>query len=180
MSNTKDMEQAKADAKEQGAEAGVDLHDDSIIVKEGDDAEMTAMQVLLSAKPVRQQRKLIIRERDGLPQDLVITVGSLTDLQFKAIGEEAESPVSRTDKRGARRGAAQETETDNNLFLRLIVANAIADPNLHSPEVLAAHGAVTSEQVVSRVFLPGEIARIAEEIMDLSGWSDDAVEVAGK
>lgn len=174
-----DMDKIREEAKTQGEGAGVES---SIIVdpetQTPEEQQMTALQVLLSAKPVRQARELKIRKRAGLEQDLVITVTSLTDRQFKGIGEEAE--VSAAGARGSRRGAAPAKETDNNLFLRLIVAQSMSNPNLNTPEVLAAHGAVTSEQVVARVFLPGEIARIAEEVMDLSGWSDDAVEVAGE
>ena len=177
MSTTKsDFDKLRDEAKAQGEGAGVEK---SIIVdpemQTPEEQQMSALQVLLSAKPVRQARELKIKKRAGLEQDLIITVTSLTDRQFKQIGEEAEVA---TGNRGARRGAAPDKTTDNNLFLRLIVANSMSDPNLNSPEVLAAHGAVTAEQVVARVFLPGEIARIAEEVMDLSGWSDDAVEVA--
>lgn len=183
MSTTKtDMDKLRDDAKAQGADAGVEPHG-SIIVGEDqtpEEKQMTALQVLLSAKPVRQSRELKIRKRAGLEQDLVITVTSLTDRQFKSIGEEAEVSAGGGGNRGARRAAAPAKETDNNLFLRLIVANSMSDPNLNTPEVLAAHGAITAEQVVARVFLPGEIARIAEEVMDLSGWSDDAVELAGE
>lgn len=182
MSTTKtSMDKIRDEARAQGEGAGVEAHDNSIIVdtenQTPEQQQMTALQVLLSAKPVRQARELKIRKRAGLEQDLVITVTSLTDRQFKAIGEEAEVAVG---NRGARRGATPSKETDNNLFLRLIVANSMSDPNLNTPEVLAAHGAVNAEQVVARVFLPGEIARIAEEVMDLSGWSDDAVEIAGE
>lgn len=171
-----EIKNAREDARAQGADAGVEpVKDDSIIVNENSDPEMSALQVLLSAKPVRQRRHLKIRKRDGLPQDLHITVQSLTDRQFKSIGEEAETPVGSREQR--RRAVANAKETDNNLFLRLIVAHAIVDPNFNSPQVLAAHEAISSEQVVSRVFLPGEIAKVAEEVMDLSGWSDDAVEL---
>jgi hypothetical protein len=138
--------------------------------------QMTALQVLLSAKPVRQSAKLRIRKRDGLPQDLVLTIKSLTDSEFKSIGEQAEQPTgSRNDRRRAQKGG--EKETDNNLFLRLIVSHGILDPNLNSPEVLAAHGAISGETIVQRIFLPGEVAKIAEEIMALSGWDDQAVEL---
>lgn len=171
-----DLKNARDEARAQGAEAGVEaVEDKSIILDQNSDPEMSALQVLLSAKPVRQRRHLKIRKRNGLPQDLHIVVQSLTDRQFKAIGEEAETPVGSREQR--RRAVANAKETDNNLFLRLIVATAIVDPNFNSPEVLAAHEAISSEMVVSRVFLPGEIAKIAEEVMDLSGWSDDAVEL---
>jgi hypothetical protein len=136
--------------------------------------QMTALQVILSAKPVRQTAKLRIRKRDGLPEDLVLTIKSLTDAEFKNIGEQAEMP---TGSRAERRGAKANKETDNNLFLRLIVTNGILDPNLNDPKVLAAHGAITGETIIQRIFLPGEVARIAEEIMALSGWDDDAVEL---
>lgn len=139
------------------------------------EAQMTALQVLLSAKPVRQTAQLRIRKRDGLDQDLVLTIKSLTDAEFKRISEQAEQPTA--GNRAARRQQQANKETDNNLFLRLIVAQGISDPNLNGPEVLAAHGAITGEMVVQRIFLPGEVARIAEEVMALSGWDDQAVEL---
>ena len=136
--------------------------------------QMTALQVLLSATPVRQTAKLRVRKRDGLPQDLVLTIKSLTDSEFKRIGEQAEQP---SGSRNDRRRAQNAKETDNNLFLRLIVSSGILDPNLNSPEVLAAHGAISGDAIVQRIFLPGEVAKIAEEIMALSGWDDQAVEL---
>jgi len=180
MSTKMDIDKLREEAKTQGAEAGIETHGSIMVDAENqtpEEKQMTALQILLSAKPVRQSRDLKIRKRAGLEQDLVITVTSLTDRQFKSIGEEAEVT---TGNRGGRRGATPEKTTDNNLFLRLIVANSMSNPNLNTPEVLAAHGAITAEQVVARVFLPGEIARVAEEVMDLSGWSDDAVELAGE
>lgn len=168
--STKDVEKAAESAVEQvNEEILVDVENQTEQEK-----QMTALQVLLSAKPVRQTTNLRIRKRDGLPQDLVLTIKSLTDREFKSIGEQAEQP---TGNRNARRGAQAAKETDNNLFLRLIVANGILDPDLSSPEVLAAHGAITAEMIVQRIFLPGEVARIAEEIMALSGWDDNAVEL---
>lgn len=137
--------------------------------------QMSALQVIMSAKPVRQTAKLRIRKRDGLPEDLILTIKSLTDGEFKAIGEQAEHPAAGGSRSG-RRGA-QSKETDNNMFLRLIVSRGILDPNLNDPNVLAAHEAITGETIVQKIFLPGEVARIAEEIMALSGWDDDAVEL---
>lgn len=172
---SKDIEKAIADAKDQEDTDGVAVHEDEILVdpdkQTEEEAEMTSLQVLLSAKPVRQTRKLRIHKRDGLPQDLVVTVRSLTDREFKSISDQAEQPT------GRKQGRKAETETDNNRFLQLIVATAISDPDFSSAEVMSAHGAIEPTQVVQRVFLPGEIARIAEEVMDLSGWSEDAVEV---
>ena len=140
------------------------------------EAEMTALQVIMSAKPVRQTAKLRIRKRDGLPEDLVLTIKSLTDGEFKKIGDQAEMPNA-GGNRSSRRAAAAAKETDNNLFLRLIVLNGILDPNLNDPNVLAAHEVITGETIIHKIFLPGEVARIAEEIMALSGWDEDAVEL---
>lgn len=140
------------------------------------ESHMTALQVIMSAKPVRQTAKLRIRKRDGLPEDLVLTIKSLTDGEFKRIGEQAEMPGA-GGNRSSRRAAAAAKETDNNMFLRLIVSNGILDPNLNDPNVLAAHEAITGETIVQKIFLPGEVARIAEEIMALSGWDEDAVEL---
>lgn len=139
------------------------------------ESQMTALQVLLSAKPIRQTAKLRIRKRAGLQGDLVLTLKSLTDSEFRRIGEQAERPSGAS--RQERRKAQSAKETDNNLFLRLIVSNGVLDPNLNDPKVLSAHNAISGDTIVQSIFLPGEVARIAEEIMALSGWDDDAVEL---
>lgn len=135
--------------------------------------EMSALDVLLGAKPVRQQETLIIRQRDGLPGDLKIDVGSLSDRDFKSISEQAEKPLSRRDRRA---GTNVQRETDGNLFLRLVVAAGTIDPNFNDDNVLAKHGVFTGEELVQRLLLPGEIARVAEIVMDLSGFNDNSVD----
>ena len=177
MATDTDLKKVKEEAAEAGADAGVKaVGETEVLLPEGEKpSEMTALQVLLGATPVRQQRRMVVTKRDGLPADLEVVLGSLTDAEFKRIGEEAEATSPGNANRAQRRNAAKgETETDNSLFLRLIVANALRDPEITSA-VVQAHQAYTKEQVVQRVFLPGEIARLAEVVMDLSGWSDDAV-----
>lgn len=137
--------------------------------------EMSALDVLLGAKPVRQQETLIIRKRDGLPADLKIDVGSLSDRDFKEISEQAEKPLSRRDRRS---GQPVARETDGNLFLRLVVAAGVIDPNFNSETLLSQHGVFTGEELVQKLLLPGEIARVAEIVMDLSGFNDNTVEFA--
>jgi hypothetical protein len=61
----------------------------------------------------------------------------------------------------------------------LIVATGVADPLFGNTQLLAKHGVITAEQVVQKVLLPGEIAKVAELIMDLSGFNDSTLELVG-
>lgn len=139
-------------------------------------AAMSALDVLLKAKAVRQTEEIVIRQREGLPGDLTLTVGSLTDRDFKEISDQSEVAVSRKNRRAG--GNAPQKETDGNLFLRLVVANGVVDPDFSNAQLLASQECFTPDQLVQKLLLPGEIARIAEIIMDLSGFNDNTVEYA--
>lgn len=138
---------------------------------------MTALDVLLGASSDRQKEKIVVPQRPGLPSDLVLTIQSLTDREFKNISDEAESSAPVGNRR-QRRAGATEKDVDSSLFLRLIVAAGVVDPPLDHPTVLQKHGVTRGEQVVDRILLPGEISRVAELIMDLSGFNDTTIDYA--
>ena len=62
------------------------------------------------------------------------------------------------------------------------VAAGLVNPNMKSQELLQAAGVSNAEAAVNKLFLPGEIAKIAEEVLAASGFGNyninDDIEVA--
>jgi hypothetical protein len=139
---------------------------------------MSALDVLLGAKPVRQTDTWKITKRTGLAADLVLRLGSLSDRELKLLAEQSEVSTG-TANRKSRRAGQDGKEQDTNLFLRLVVAKGVVEPDFNDPSVTSAHGVFSGDEVVQKVLLPGEIARVAELVMDLSGFNDAGVEYAG-
>lgn len=48
----------------------------------------------------------------------------------------------------------------------------IVDPDLKNHELMTHYKTLTPEELLKKLLLPGEIATIAEEIMDLSGFNN--------
>lgn len=137
-------------------------------------AGMDPLDVLLSADSGRVTDVIRVHKRKGLPADLDLTIGSLTDREFKECATQAEVPVPRGP--GQRAGAK---ETDGNLLQRLIVAKGVVNPDLSDSRLLSKHECFLPEELVQKVFLPGEINNIAELILEVSGFNDNSVEYAG-
>lgn len=152
--------------------SGVEVKDteDATFIDGEDITPEDVLAIILSAKPVHQTMRVGIRARAGMPR-VALTLRSLTDREFKLIRTQAEIPSgNRKDQRAGKK------ETDDSLFLRLVVATAVEEPKLGSREVLQAHKLTNPDQVVEKLFLPGTIGQIAEKVMELSGWSEDGVE----
>ena len=136
---------------------------------------MSALDILLSADSGRVTDDIKITKRQGLAADLILTIGSLTDLEFKACANQAEVPVGNRAQR-RRPGGGGETETDGNLLQRLIVVAGVVSPDLNDSRLLTQHSCYLAEELVQKIFLPGEINSISEWVMDLSGFNQSSVE----
>ena len=62
---------------------------------------------------------------------------------------------------------------DSDLF---IILDGMVEPNLRDAELLKKYHAAGYDEVVKAIFQPGEISRIARQIMALSGYRADCVE----
>ena len=83
-------------------------------------------------------------------------------------------------KRNPRSGQ-QVRELNTQVFARLVVYHCTVEPNLKDPQVFQKYGLRPHqhEALVKKVLpLPGYIERISTRVMDLSGFSDQLVEVA--
>lgn len=55
------------------------------------------------------------------------------------------------------------------------ILDGVVEPNLRDESLLKKYKAAGYDEVVEKVFLPGEIRAIAHEIMMLSGYNQDSV-----
>jgi hypothetical protein len=79
------------------------------------------------------------------------------------------------------RTGQQIRELNTQVFARLVVYHCVLEPNLKDPKLLAKYGLrpYQHETLVKRVLpLPGYVDRISSRVMDLSGFSDQLVDVA--
>lgn len=139
-------------------------------------AEMDALDVLMGAtKPVVVE-EFTIPKRDGLPADLVLTLGTVDNFEELNTQAEIKTVPNREERRA---GMTEKVEQDTPYFLRLVVASGTKKPDLNNPQLLKHHGVRTADALVKKLMRPGEITKCAEYVMDLSGYADDAVRRSG-
>lgn len=64
---------------------------------------------------------------------------------------------------------------DNDRFNREIMLHGVTDPPLDDKQLLEAYHVSTSLELLDKAFLPGEIAGLAQKILELSGFSTKEV-----
>lgn len=106
--------------------------------------------------------KTVMIGRFGLP----IRIKGLSGKQFY----NARS-LSRRDTR--KNGKTTDTRYDDEAFNVSLVVSGTVSPNWGDRKLLDKYGASGPEEVVKKVFLAGELITLADEIMSLSGFSDD-------
>lgn len=69
--------------------------------------------------------------------------------------------------------SAKKRRFNTKKFHELICVECLVDPNLKDAEFIKAAGVPDSTRLLYRCFLAGEIASIAENVLKLSGFSQD-------
>lgn len=136
-----------------------------------DDEARSALDVMLSSAPQEMPTEKTVISR----LKLTVTLRGVTERQIDAIGKRSERQPTKSERA---RGIFS-TQRDGAKFNLLLVAEGLEDPDLTNRELLARFGP-RPEDVVKQWFLPGEIVQMADVVMDLSGYSEEAVTRAGK
>lgn len=58
-----------------------------------------------------------------------------------------------------------------------LVLECVVEPKLKESELLQAYGCVEPLEVVEKIFEPGEISLISQELVKMAGYGDDIVKV---
>lgn len=92
------------------------------------------------------------------------------DFRVKAIDNKTLSRIRQQATFG------KKSEIDRDKFFALIVVHGCITPNWADPVLVSKFGP-TPADVVNNRLLPGEITKLAEEILSLSGFSDDEEDI---
>lgn len=70
-------------------------------------------------------------------------------------------------------GARREKKIDQQIFNCAVIAKACVDPAFNNAELMAKYEASDAADCVYKALLPGEITRLLDEILTLSGFGDE-------
>lgn len=120
----------------------------------------SALDAFLSADPDRPRATRVLHIK-SLGTDIIVR--EITDREMDTIQERATS----------KKLSAIDTNAE-------VVAAALVDPDLHDPDIVQMFADkfgsfMSSAEIVKASMKPFEIIRVGDEVMDLSGASEDAV-----
>lgn len=125
---------------------------------------MNALQNFLLQSDVSDLKKVI--NLGGRLKEHPITIKALNGHQYNTFQQVCiENPNS-----------AKKRSFNTKKFHELICVECLIDPNLKEVEFMEAAGVHDSTALLYRCFLAGEIASIADNVLRLSGFSEDVEE----
>jgi hypothetical protein len=131
----------------------------------------SALETMLSSSPHDTPEEKREIKRLGF----AVTMRGVGERQVDMIGKRSERPPTKAERArgviGNQRDAAK--------FNLLLVTEGMVDPDLTNRDLLGKFGP-RPEDVVRNWFLPGEIVALADAVMDLSGYGEEAVTRAKK
>lgn len=118
--------------------------------------------------------KTVVPERTAVISrlEVPVTLRGLT-------GEEVFSIQARCTSHEERGGRVVE-RLDQERFNAALVVAATVRPNWGDPKLLERYGATGPEEVVEKLLLAGELAALADAVLDLSGFNAALEEVKGE
>ena len=88
-------------------------------------------------------------------------IKGLTEEEFKDLREQSTY------------GEGKDRKLNDKEFYNLIVAEGVTVPNLNDPKALKKYGAKDGADVVSKSLLAGEVTKLREAILLLSGFDEE-------
>lgn len=129
------------------------------------------LATLLSATAVRQTTRIELPATAYMGKTQYV-LRALLDTEITNLQKQAERP-----KPGSKTG---ERELDNSLYNRLLVVKAIVSPDLTNKDILHAHGVVSAERLIEKLWLSGWVPQVAAKVLKLSGWDEEAIKTVGE
>lgn len=136
----------------------------------------SALDLLLSAEPAEQVQTVELPPRKGTESPLILELRSVTEREWDEIRDQSEIRRNRQQRRA--RGN-DEPDIDNALMARLLVKKATTNLEWNDPSLRQKLNVQTGEDVIRTMLLYGEVANLAQIIMELSGFDDDIVQFVG-
>lgn len=168
---------AQADERAQARAAEEREEDGGFGALDDDDA----LDLLLSAEPAEQIQDVMLPPRKGTTKDLKLTLRSVTESEWDEIRQQSEKtrPSANRQQRRSRRGN-DEPEMDNALMARLLVKKATTNVNWNDATLRQKFKAQAGEDVIKAVLLYGEVANLAQIVMEISGFEEDLIQLVGE
>lgn len=94
--------------------------------------------------------------------------------KIRAMSNEEYAALQKRHTKMYRKGKMDFNSTDFNLGM---ITSCCVEPNFKSADFVKKVGALTPEEAVKKVLLPGEIANLATFIQELSGFDKDTEEL---
>lgn len=125
---------------------------------------MSLKAFLASNAKKPEERKIVISDRfvgeDGQPEPFII----------RAISEDLNGQI-RADSTSIKTLKGRQTsKVDTNKYLGRLVAASVVEPDLKDSELQASYGVVGEDNLVRKMLLPGEFAKLLEAVQDLNGY----------
>lgn len=123
---------------------------------------MDALQALLSAD-INVEAKVFIKR---LGADF--TVKAIDGNTLNKLQEQATHYVGK--------GTNRKAQLDQNELGRLLIAEACINPDFSNAKLIEKYGASDKADCVQKALLAGEIAKLSDKILEISGFDDDDLE----
>lgn len=137
-----------------------------------------ALDLLLSAEPAEQVQTVELPPRKGTTQPLVLKLRSITEREWDDIRSQSE--VRRANRQQRRGRGGDEVDIDNALMARLLVKRASVNVDWNNAALRQKFNAQTGEDVIKVLLLYGEVANLAQIVMEISGFDEDLIQFVGE
>ena len=140
-----------------------------------------ALDLLLAAEPAEQRQTVVLPPRKGTTKDLKLELRSITESEWDEIRNQSEvtKPAANRQQRRAKRGN-DEPEMNNALMARLLVKKATTNLDWNNSALRQKFRAQTGEDVIKTLLLYGEVANLAQIVMEISGFEEDLIQLVGE
>lgn len=93
-----------------------------------------------------------------------------TSFTIKALSNE---DIRRCNERATAFGQRGEKSTDNQMLNALFIAKSCIDPDFNNKALKEHYGAIDEADCVIKALLPGEVTKLLQAVMELSGFGDE-------
>ncbi|MEK4360805.1 hypothetical protein NYE48_27750 [Paenibacillus sp. FSL M7-1455] len=93
-----------------------------------------------------------------------------TSFTIKALSNE---DIRRCNERATVFGQRGEKSTDNQMLNALFIAKSCIDPDFNNKALKEHYGAIDEADCVVKALLPGEVTKLLQAVMELSGFGDE-------
>ena len=133
-------------------------------------ANMTDDQILdklLNADEAPIPEKTVLIKRLGIP----ITLKGISQKKIAKL----RNRYTRTVK--GRKGAPDTKEVDSEEFVLALIVESTVKPNFNKEELFNKYKVSGPVELISRIFLPGELEQLSEVAYELCGYEDEFEEI---